>query len=98
MRLRLKLNTIQKTEFKLSAEAVDTIAVEVEQFLRALSFERANILRIRLSVEEALLCWLDHFGEGKPVFFSLGTRWRVPVIVLDLAGEAYDPTAAAGTI
>lgn len=80
-------------EYDLTAESIDRIALEVEVFLRTLNAERANVLRIRLSVEEALLRWQDCFGEEAKLLLTIGSRWRTPIIVLELPGEAYDPTA-----
>ena len=75
----------------LNGEGIDRISGRMEDFLNEMNIERANILRIRLSMEEALLRWMDHFGEGVQVKFSCGVKWRRPVITLELRGEDYDP-------
>lgn len=81
----------RSAEYPLTALAVDKIAEEVETFLSSLGMERANILRIRLSIEEALLVWMDRFGDAGQVRFFTGSRWRRPTIILSLPGERYDP-------
>lgn len=80
-----------RTEYKLTGETVDQIAAQVEAYLYSLKLERANVFRIRLSMEEALLRWLDHFGEGAAVTLELGVTLLRPTITLELAGAGYDP-------
>ena len=63
-------------QYSLSAASIDQIAEEIEAFLYNMDTERANVLRIRLALEEALLRWQDHFGEAAQVTFVTGTRWR----------------------
>ena len=45
----------ETTTYRLNGETIDRIAEQVESFLTALGTERANIVRIRLSMEEVLL-------------------------------------------
>ena len=75
----------------LSAGTVDDVAQQVEGFGSDLKMERSNLLRTRLSVEEILLRWMEHFGEGTPLYFSMGYRWRQPYISLELSGEVCNP-------
>ena len=77
--------------YKLTAEAIDEIAAAAESFLFSLKMERSNVLRIRLSLEEALLRWRDHFGEEKEIRVEMGMRWLRPQISLELTGESCDP-------
>ena len=49
-------------EYILNESSIDQMAAKVEEFLYSLGMERANVLGIRLSIEEALLRWLDHFS------------------------------------
>ncbi len=86
----MKIESLRE-EYMLSALAVDQIAEQVESFLYAIGAERANMLRIRLSLEEALLRWLDRFGEETEVVFSTGSRRRRPIITLELKGDQFDP-------
>ena len=77
--------------YHLTAEAIDEIAAAAEAFLFSLKMERSNVLRIRLSLEEALLRWRDHFGEEKEIRVEMGMRWLRPQISLELTGESCDP-------
>ena len=86
----MKIENRSKKYF-LTAEAVDQIAEQIESFLYDLDAERANVLRIRLSLEEALLRWKDRFGEEAEVTLDTGSRRGSPFLRLELAGESYDP-------
>ena len=79
------------TEYPLNGESIDEIAGETQVFLNKLGMERSNIFRIRLSMEEALLRWMDHFGPGKKVRLLMGRRLFRPYISLELEGESCDP-------
>ena len=81
----------ETTTYRLNGETIDRIAEQVESFLTALGTERANIVRIRLSMEEVLLRWLDRFGTGAEVRFSTNINWTRPEIVLALRGEICNP-------
>ena len=81
--------------FPLTPASVDQIAEMIEEFLTSLKVERANLLRIRLSMEEALLRWMSHFSAEDSVHLSMTMKHRRPTIVLELRGEACDPTSAA---
>lgn len=78
-------------EYKLEPASVDEIAERIESFLISLKTERANMIRIRLAMEEALLRWMDHFGSDVMVALDLGISVRRPAIRMSLRGEPYDP-------
>ncbi len=86
-----KINTSEITNHKLTGADIDQIAARIEEFLLSIKMERANVFRIRLSMEEALLRWQDRFGEDVSVRLELGIRWLRPTITLTLAGDGYDP-------
>ena len=88
-----KVNIVET--FPLTPASVDQIAEMIEGFLTSIRVERANMLRIRLSMEEALLRWMDHFGDEDSVRLSMTVKRQRPSIVLELWGEACDPTSAA---
>lgn len=85
-------------EYILNEESIDQMAAKVEEFLYSLGMERANVLGIRLSMEEALLRWHDHFsakGEEPRVKFYSGKSFFRPVINIELKGEEVDPLQAS---
>ena len=88
----MKIET-QSNEYILNASSIDRIAEQTETFLYRIWIERANLLRIRLSIEEALLRWQERFGEDAKVLFITGSRWRIPFLELRMEGEGCDPLA-----
>ncbi|MBO5994306.1 MAG: cation:dicarboxylase symporter family transporter [Firmicutes bacterium] len=81
-------------EYILNGEGIDQIAAKAEEFLYSLEMERANVLGIRLSLEEALLRWYDHFrkkGEEPRVEFFAGKRFFRPYMEISLKGDSIDP-------
>ncbi len=86
----MKIENFSKT-YKLDAVAIDDISDRVGDFLQKLRYESSNILRIRLSMEEALLRWRDHFGEERDLRFDLGKQFGRPFIKLSIDGEPMDP-------
>lgn len=84
-------DTVVNEACSLSDAAVDRIAGQVESFAAHLCMERRAALRTRISVEEILLRWRDHFGDGTAFSFSMGVRWRRPYLALELRGEVCNP-------
>ena len=73
-------------EYTLGGEAIEEIAERLEDYLRASGTEHTDILRIRFSLEEALLRWRDRFGEEAEIRVSAGERLRRPTITMELTG------------
>ena len=84
--------------FQLSGDGIDEIAGEAERFLNRLGMERANIVRIRLSLEDGLLAWREHFGESRHLVFSHGVFLGLPFLKLELRGERADPFSSPGNM
>ena len=66
------------TVYKLDYASVDEVSIQVQEFLRSLKVERSNAIRVRLSVEEALLRWIDHFREALDFRLEMGMHWGRP--------------------
>ena len=96
MKLENYINKIQNysRSYKLDGADIDEISEKIGDFLQKLKYEKTNILRIRLSIEEALLRWRDHFGEEKTVLFELKKEHGRPAIKVSLEGEPLDPLSA----
>ncbi|MBQ3708599.1 MAG: cation:dicarboxylase symporter family transporter [Clostridia bacterium] len=88
-------NGWKSEEYPLTGEAIEEIAARLDGFLRAIRTERTDVLRIRFSLEEALLRWRDHFGEDARVRIGTGMRLGRPMITLELPGDNYDPLTSA---
>ena len=88
-------NGWKSTEYRLKGESIEEIAARIEGYLRDIRTERTDILRIRFSLEEALLRWRDHFGEDARVRIGTGIRLGRPMITMELPGDNYDPLTSA---
>ena len=82
--------------YKLGYASVDEVSERIQEFLSSLKFEKNNILRIRLSVEEALLRWIDHCEPGTEFRLEIGIQWNRPYIFLKLWGAEYNPLTESG--
>ncbi len=82
-------------EYPLNGESVEEIASRIEAYLVAVRVEHTDILRIRFSLEEALLRWRDRFGEEERVSVSAAERLGRPTITMELTGDPYDPLTSA---
>ena len=82
--------------YKLCFESVDQTADRVQKFLTYIKVEKNTMLRVRLSVEEVLLRWLDAFPEGTEFRLTMGSHWNRPFIVLKLWGEESNPLLIKG--
>ena len=67
---------IRRSEYALSAESIDSISDSVQAHLSELKYEVANIARIRLTVEEVLLVWREHFGDEDICALVTGRRFH----------------------
>ena len=75
----------------LTPANIDNISEMISQFLNVISIENANQIRIRFSLEEAMLRWMDHFGKNSDLRVEIGIYFRQPSITLTMPGEQYNP-------
>lgn len=80
---------------RLDNYGINHISEELESSLQAIHQEKQNILRIRLSIEEALLRFQDRFGDEASVVFTTDYHLRRPYIEISLAGELFNPLSEA---
>ena len=66
--------------YTLEPATVDEISEKIEQFLTSIDMERANVIRIKFAMEEALLRWMDRFGTGNEIKFNYGMSIGRPII------------------
>ena len=89
----MKITTYQDT-FKLDGPDIDRFSEQLDGSLRAIEMERQNRLRIRLSVEEAMLRMRDRFGEDQEVNAYIGKRMGRLMIRIESDGDAFNPLSA----
>ncbi|MDO4539358.1 MAG: cation:dicarboxylase symporter family transporter [Coriobacteriales bacterium] len=76
---------------KLSLETIDEQNKKLSEELSALKVERRTIVSIRLSFEEAMLRFIDRFGEGIDVNVAVRNNLSGARVQVECAGEAYNP-------
>lgn len=81
----------------LTAETVDVFSDAVYEYTLALGYERHSALRFRLSVEEALIRWMDSAGEGTRVTLETEGRKSAPTLILSAETPAPDDPYAKET-
>ena len=77
--------------YKLNAESIDCFSERITEILQEIGAERANILRIRLSLEEALLRFRDRFGEEADVTLTVSKGYNRMIIQIENVGDAFNP-------
>ena len=85
------------TKYELDNASIDKVSLRVQKFLMSLKSEKSSILRVRLSVEEVLLRWADHFPAHTQFRLEMGTHWNRPYIMLKLTGEECNPMSGIET-
>lgn len=85
-----------KKNFILTGESIEGISEELEEFLCRIGTERQNRIRIRFTIEEALLSTWQHFGDPTMVKLTAGIRFGRPFVRIDHAGESYNPFSKTG--
>ena len=80
-----------RKSFILNGESVEHISEELDYFLRGTGTEKQNRIRIRFTVEEALLSIWERFGELNMVKVIASIRFGMPSIRIEHVGDAYNP-------
>ena len=81
----------QKKSFILSRESIDEASEWLAEILSEADFNRKDILKFRLSVEDVMLKWLEEIGEGTECIVKCGTRLRRSYLSLSAAGSKSNP-------
>lgn len=82
---------ITKHTLTLNPVDIQTFIEHLGDYLQELKLDRRNILHLKLSLEEILLRWQDHFGPDTPLEVSAGSRFGQPQIWMSVAGEPCNP-------
>ena len=77
--------------YGLRGADIDAFSEQLESSLSELGIERQNRLRIRLSMEEALLRLRDRFGESAQIDTEIATLFGKLHIQISLEGDPYNP-------
>ena len=82
----------QTKSFILNRESIDEASEWVAETLSEADFNRKDILKFRLSVEDVMLKWLEEIGEGTECIVKCGTRLRRSYLSLSAAGSKSNPS------
>jgi len=85
---------IKETEYLLDRAGVDAVSEQIGEWLKKTGYQKENILRLRLTMEELLLRVCEHFEEKMTGTLVMTKRFGTPVLRFRYRGEAYDPYAA----
>lgn len=80
-------------KYELAPSSIDEASENIIDFLTKEKVDSKEIQRIRLSVEEILLKYIDLFGHGKSFTLSMSKRFRTLRVELAVEGESMDPFA-----
>jgi len=86
-----------RRSFILNGESVERISDDLESFLKGTGTERQNRIRIRFTVEEALLSIWQRFGDLNMVKVIASVRFGRPSIRIEHVGDAYNPFSKTKT-
>ena len=86
-----------KKNFILSGETIESISAELDSFLKKIGTEKQNRIRVKFTMEEALLNTWQHFGDPTMVKVTAGIRFGRPSVRIDHEGEAFNPFSKTGT-
>ena len=86
-----------KNTFSLKPAEIDAFSDQLEASLISIQAERKNRIRIRLSMEEALLRLKDNYGEEAQVTAVIDSRLGSSFIQIELEGAPYNPLSQEDT-
>ena len=78
-------------EYSLSLAACDEISAEIAEFCTKQHADSKDVLRYRLSAEDALLNWINRGCEGRSVLLKAGRKFFSPYIVIEMDGSPVNP-------
>lgn len=85
-----------RRSFILSAAGIDSISDEIDRFLDGIGTEKQNRIRIRFTIEEALLRIWQKFGDLELVKVTAGIKFGKPSIHIMHDGNAFNPFLKSG--
>ncbi len=78
-------------DLRLTPEGIDACSVEIAIALNGLGIDRRSVVRIRLTLEEALLSLIEHFDEDTVATVIVGSSLSSSFVRVEVEGEPYNP-------
>lgn len=89
----MKKSTVANYKGRLTAELVDEYSERIGELLKEMKFSGKDIIRFRLSVESAMVYWMENLEEGVECEFSAKTLLGRLSISVSCEGKKCDPRA-----
>ncbi len=80
-----------KKDYLLSGSCIDEVSSDLQEFLDSIGTQRKNAIASRLTVENILLDWQEHFGQDTVFTYTKNRFLGKPFITLSVKGEAFNP-------
>lgn len=80
-----------RKNFILSGESIESTSEETDRFLDAIGTAKQNRIRIRFTVEDALIRIWKKFGDPTMVKITAGTNFNRPGIRIEYEGDSFNP-------
>ena len=85
-----------KEKYFLTRETIELISEKIYTILTENKIDHRNVIKARLSLENVMLNWYNHFGEKAEIEFFSGKKYFKPYVSLRIEGDRYDPVRASG--
>lgn len=85
-----------RKSFILSGESIEAISADLDEFLKGIGTERQNRIRIRFTVEDALIRISEHFEGPSMVKVIADTSFGRPSIRIENSDEVFNPFSKTG--
>lgn len=85
-----------KIELPLDAEGINRACEEAGTFLSDTGLSKHEAVAGRLSFENVLLMWRNHFGDGVPVIMRAGKMLGKPSIMVAVRGVSVELNQPSG--
>ncbi|MBR0112405.1 MAG: cation:dicarboxylase symporter family transporter [Clostridia bacterium] len=81
----------EKQVLPLTAESIDRVSLDFQEFLTGIGTPRKNMVLARLTLEDILLDLREHFGETAELTYIKSSFFSRPSITLSVQGEPFNP-------
>ena len=85
-----------RRSFILNGESIENTSEEIDRFLANIDTERQNRIRIRFTVEDALIRIWEKFGDMDMVRVTAGITFGKPSIKIEHEGSSFNPFTKTG--
>ena len=80
-----------RTELVLDAKGIDSACEQANEFLTDSGLSRREIIAARLTFENVLLMWRQHYGDNVPVTIQMVKRYGKQRLMVSVRGKRFDP-------